>query len=101
MQVTTLAYDASAQTSTGGNVSAVPCFLGGIFVSSASGSPTITIYDDAATGTTTTLVAQFTPAAATWYPLPFKATKGLNVVIGGTVSCTIAYNKGAPFNMQV
>jgi hypothetical protein len=73
------------------NVKASDGLLGGIFVSAASGSPTITIYDDAGTGTTTTIVAQFTPAAGTWYPMPFAFSKGLNVVFGGTVSATVAW----------
>lgn len=67
--------------------------LAGIFVSSVSGG-TITVYDDPATGTTNTIVAQFTPVAATWYPLPFAFGQGLYVAIGATVSCTVAYTGG-------
>jgi len=76
---------------TGGNVSPRATGLIGIFVSAASATPTITVYDDPATGTTTKIVDTFTPAPATWYFLPFGAANGLNVVLGGTVSCTVAF----------
>jgi hypothetical protein len=56
--------------------------------------PSSTGYDDAATGTTTKLVDTFTPVAGTWYPMPFAFSKGLNVVIGGTVSATVGYTPG-------
>lgn len=68
--------------------------LKGIFVSSASATPTITIYD-VQTGTTTTMVGVFTPVGATYYP--FGAydgsyfNQGLNVVISGTVAATVVY----------
>ena len=86
-----------AQISSSGNVYPGRGYLLGIFVSAASSTPTITIYDDAATGTSVTLVAVFTPTAATWYPLPFKLAAGLNVVIGGTVQATVGYLRGQPF----
>ena len=84
----------SQQSGTGGNVFKGKCRLAGIFVSAASGSPTITVYDDAGTGTTIKIVDTFIPAAATWYPLPFAAGAGLNVSLGGTVSCTVGYVPG-------
>jgi hypothetical protein len=65
--------------------------LVGIFVSNAAATPTITIYDDSATGTSVPLVTTFTPVAGTYYKLPFRALNGLNVVIGGTVSCTVGF----------
>ncbi len=68
--------------------------LAGIFVSSVSGSPTITVYDDPATGTGNPIVAQFTPVGATWYPLPYAFGQGLYVAIGATVSCTVGYTGG-------
>jgi hypothetical protein len=74
-----------------GNVSPKSAALLGIFVAAASGTPTITIYDDAATGTTVPLVPVFTPVPSTWYKLPFRTLNGINVVIGGTVQCTVAY----------
>ena len=78
-----------AVVSASGNVSPKPCALVGIFVAAASATPTITIYDDAGTGTTVTLVSVFTPVAGTYYKLPFRTLNGLNIVIGGTVSCTV------------
>lgn len=68
--------------------------LKGIFVSAASGTPTITVYDEASGGTTKVLLATFTPVAATFYPLGFDgayANNGLNVAIGGTVKATVIY----------
>lgn len=66
-----------------------------IFVSAASGAPTITIYDDAATGTTTPLVTVFTPVAATNYQFNFDVQNGVHVAIGGTVSCTVGTQSAA------
>jgi hypothetical protein len=66
----------------------------GIFVSAASSVPTITVYDEISGGTTKVLLATFTPAAATFYPLGVDgayANNGLNVVIGGTVKATVIY----------
>lgn len=77
--------------SASGNIWSGAVALRGIFVSAATATPTITIYDDAATGTSKPLVTVFTPVAGTFYPLPFLAQKGLNVVIGGTVSCTVGF----------
>lgn len=82
------------QIATSGNVCAVDGILGGIFVSAASATPTVTIYDDQATGTGTKIVDTFTPVAGQFYPLPFAFSKGLNVVLGGTVSATIAFISG-------
>ena len=68
--------------------------LRGIFVSSASSTPTITIYD-VQTGTATTMVGAFTPVGATFYPFgSFDGAyfnQGLNVVLGGTVAATVIY----------
>lgn len=81
-----------AHISASGNVYQQRAALRGIFVSAASATPTITIYDDPATGTTTKIVDTFTPVAGTFYPMPFMALQGINVVIGGTVSCTVGYD---------
>lgn len=59
----------------------------GIWVSSASATPTIKVADSKGT-----LANTFTPVAATWYRLPFKFINGLTVTISGTVDCTVAYN---------
>lgn len=74
-----------------GNVKPSSGALIGIFVANAAATPTITIYDDAATGTTTPLVGVFTPVAGMWYPLPFQCVNGLNIVISGTVDATVAF----------
>lgn len=68
--------------------------LKGIFVSAASNTPTITVYDSSAATTTAPILSTFTPAAATSYVLPLDgayAKNGLYVVIGGTVAATIIY----------
>jgi ABC-type nitrate/sulfonate/bicarbonate transport system substrate-binding protein len=68
--------------------------LKGIFVSAASGTPTIAVYDSAAATTTSIILNTFTPAAATSYVLPLDgayAKNGIYVVIGGTVNATIIY----------
>ena len=88
----TLSLPYSKQISASANLCKLPCSLGGIFVSAASSTPTITIYDDPATGTGLKLVDTFTPVAGTWYFLPFRCTAGLYVVISGTVSCTVGWD---------
>lgn len=70
--------------------------LKGIFVSSVSGSPTITVYDELQGGTTRVMLNTFTPAAATMYPISGDDngvffTNGLYVVIAATVECTFMY----------
>lgn len=80
------------QVTASGNVYQQPAAMRGIFVSAASGTPTLTVYDDPATGTTTKIVDTFTPVAGTFYPMPFRANKGINVVVGGTVSCTVGFD---------
>ncbi|MCX8502889.1 MAG: hypothetical protein ORN52_02765 [Beijerinckiaceae bacterium] len=69
--------------------------LKGIFVSAASSTPTITVYDTDAKGTSTTVVGVFTPSAATNYPFNsfdgIYLNKGLYVVLSGTVTATVIY----------
>ena len=74
-----------------GNISAYPAKLMGMFVSAASGTPTITIYDSATTTTTTKVIDTFTPTANTWYHMPAATSAGIYVVLGGTVSATVIY----------
>lgn len=74
------------------NVMARSGTLGGIFVSAASSTPTITVYDSATTTTATKIVDTFTPIAGTYYPMPFSFNSGCYVAIGGTVSCTVGVN---------
>lgn len=68
-----------------------PGAIGGIFVSSASGSPSIAIYDTAAADTSGVMVNTFTPVAATFYNLRLTYANGLRVVIGGTVDCCVSW----------
>lgn len=56
----------------------------GIFVASASSTPTVKVSDGAGT-----LVNTFTPVAATFYPMPGRFNTSLVVTIGGTVDCTV------------
>ncbi len=68
--------------------------LKGIFVSSASSTPTIAVYDSAAATTTDVILDTFTPAGATSYMLPLDgayAKNGIYVAIGGTVKATVIY----------
>jgi ABC-type nitrate/sulfonate/bicarbonate transport system substrate-binding protein len=68
--------------------------LKGIFVSAASSTPTIAVYDSAAATTTNIILNTFTPVGATSYILPLEgayAKNGIYVVIGGTVNATVIY----------
>lgn len=62
----------------------------GIFVASASATPTIKVWDNTSAATTV-LVNTFTPLAATFYPMPFSFYTGLYVTISGTVDCTVSW----------
>lgn len=75
-------------TTTGNAIRTGAGIMGGIFVSAASSTPTITVYDGLTSGGTK-VVDTFTPVAATYYQMPLAFTTGLTVVIGGTVSCTV------------
>lgn len=61
--------------------------LAGIFVSSASNTPTIKVSDGS-----TTMVNTFTPAAATFYQLPGRFGTSLVVTISGTVDCAVFWS---------
>jgi hypothetical protein len=74
-----------------GNVSPIGTDLLGIFVSAASSTPTITIYDSATTTTTAKVIDTFTPVAATYYTIPASVASGLYIVISGTLSATVVY----------
>ena len=60
----------------------------GIFVASASGSPSIKLWDNTSAAAPI-LVNTFTPVAATWYAIPAQFKTGLYISIGGTVDCTL------------
>jgi len=61
-----------------------PCGMFGIFVASASNTPTIKVSDG-----TDTVVNTFTPSGATFYTIPARVNTSLVVTIGGTVDCTV------------
>ena len=69
--------------------------LKGIFVSAASSTPLITVYDSGTADTNDpTILGVFTPAAAAEYnftSVGITASKGLYVVISGTVVATFIY----------
>lgn len=65
--------------------------LMGIFVASASSTPTIKVWDNTSAATTV-LVNTFTPIAGTFYPMPGSFKTGLYITIGGTVDCTVFWN---------
>jgi hypothetical protein len=68
--------------------------LNGIFVSSASSTPTITVYDSYSSSASDPVVlATFTPTGNTMHNFfqGLFVNKGIYVVISGTVSATISY----------
>jgi hypothetical protein len=68
--------------------------LNGIFISSASSTPTITVYDSPASSASgPVILATFTPTGNTMHNF-FQGlyfNKGLYIVISGTVAATISY----------
>ena len=88
-QMQTSGYKANLSATA--NVCARPCDVLGIFVASASNTPTITVYDSATTTTGDPIVTVFTPSPATFYPMPAATESGLYVVISGTVNCTVFF----------
>lgn len=91
MSVTNLNVGGYKQITATGNVSPQPCGMLGIFVSSASATPVIQIFDSATTTTTRLMVDSFTPVSGTWYPLPFSASAGLYIIVSGTLSATVSF----------
>lgn len=68
--------------------------LKGIFVSSVSGTPTITVYDSFQSSTSDPVaIATYTPTANTNHTFfdGMFLKNGLYIVLGGTVSATILY----------
>lgn len=63
----------------------------GIFVASASSSPSIKVWDNTSAATAV-LVNTFTPIAGTFYPMPGTFTTGLYITISGTVDCTVFWD---------
>lgn len=80
----------------------ISCFTGpgsviGVFVSSASNTPLLTVNDSAnanVAGNANAVVCQFVPAAATYYAMPARLGNGLSLTIGGNVVCTVFGNRG-------
>lgn len=64
--------------------------FGGIFVSAASGSPTITVYDNTSAAGAK-IVDVFTPEAGKLYPFCARYITGLYIDIGGTVAYTVLF----------
>ena len=90
MSIGVLASGAYKQITASANIQSYASNLLGVFCSSSTAG-TLTVYDDAGTGTTTKVVDTFTLVAGTFYQLPFGLSKGLYVVIGGTASVTVAF----------
>ena len=68
--------------------------LKGIFVSTSTGTRTITVYDSAAATTSRIILGTFTPAASTSYVLPLDgayAKDGIYIEIVGTITATVIY----------
>jgi hypothetical protein len=87
----TIKIGAAGQLSgTGGVVKAGNGSLIRLFISSASGTPTVTIYDNIS-GTANPLIPTFTPVAGTSYELNVMFQNGLNIVLGGTVTGAAIY----------
>lgn len=78
-------------------IKAAPTKLRTIFVSNASSTPTITVYDsDRASASDPVAVATFTPSVSTAYHFSqadgIFLNKGCYIVISGTVTATVAYD---------
>lgn len=66
--------------------------LAGIWVSAASATPTIKVWDNTSAATTV-LLETFTPVAGTFYSFPnARVATGLYITISGTVNCTVFYD---------
>lgn len=73
-----------------GNVKTTQGALLGFYVNSTS-SGVVNFYDDAATGTTTAITGNITPAIG-WQALPVAFGNGLNfVLVSGSINVTIVY----------
>ena len=76
-------FSASAVISTG------PANLLGLFVTSASSTPTLEICASNTSGTST-VITQFTPGVG-WYAMPIACKSGITVLVGGSVSGTAVW----------
>lgn len=78
-------------------IRASACKLRTIFVSSATSTPTITVYDsDRASASDPVAIATFTPTVGSDYHFAqgdgIFLNKGCYIVISGTVAITVAYD---------
>lgn len=65
-----------------------PGKLLGVLVASASGTPTVKVWDN--TSAATTVIVNTMPVVGgVFYPIPAKFQTGCYVTIGGTVDCTV------------
>jgi hypothetical protein len=82
-----------AQISATASIKNQPAKLKGIFCSSVTSSPTITVYDTQTNGTSVKIIDTFILTAATNYNFydGINAENGLYVVISGTASVTVYY----------
>lgn len=64
----------------------------GIFVASASSTPTIKVWDQTSAATPV-IVNTFTPVGGNFYRIPALFKNGLFVTISGTVDCTVFYEQ--------
>jgi hypothetical protein len=62
--------------------------LMGVFVSSASSTPTLKFADTAGT-----IANTFTPEGGRYYPIPTLFTGTLTITVSGTVDCTVFYGR--------
>lgn len=90
MSIGNLNVAASKNLSASAQIKASDGAMLGIFVASASATPTIKVWDST-TGSGAILVNTFTPVAATWYNMPFAFANGLFITISGTVDCTVSW----------
>jgi hypothetical protein len=80
---------ASSVISASAQIRPSAAYLCGLFVSSASATPTIKVWDST-TAAGNVLIDTFTPATGTYYNLPdVVANTGIYVTISGTVSCAV------------
>ena len=88
MALNTLHIGSPKLVTASGNVKASSGAVLGIFVSSHT-TGSITLYDDAAAGTTNKILDTFLFPGVGWYPMNMAFVNGLNIVVGGTLSATV------------
>lgn len=62
----------------------------GLFISNASSTPTVEVLN-AATSGSGTVVPQFTPISASFFPMPIGCPSGLTILTSGSVSGTAIF----------